>query len=225
MKRIMNLASGVIPFATRVGLLVLLGAVPDSAYGALAGSTLTSLIRDSDSILRARLFRSEMNADFSGTALLTLEQVYVGWVPKKTFSIAWPDDVESQRLLRVGEEYVLFLKRTGQETVEPAQYGRSYWPLEYVYRSDRKVTPLAALALLDIDVPHIVVPARLYVTELPRGMNPVEVPTIPLDLLIPAIRSILKNDRSSHELSNYGVQPSAARTAILTPTLAWRRRG
>src|SRR3989441_11739840 len=159
----------------------------------LAETTLTSLIQDSDSIVRGWVASSAVGRDGGGTARVELEQVYAGWVPKRTFAITWLCEPETQRLLTVGTEYVLFLRREGSEGVKPAQHGRSYWPIERVVRTDRKVTPLTGyLRIVKIDIPNLVVNVEVFV-PVAFELKPVKVQAVPLDLLVPAIRTVRGN--------------------------------
>ena len=173
--------------------LLALGVGDRNANAVLAETTLTSLIQDSDSIVRGWVASSTVARDGHGTATIEVEQVYSGWVPKRTISITWLGEPETQRLLTVGTEYVLFLKREGAEGVRPAQHGRSYWPIERVVRTDRKVTPLTGyLRIVKIDIPNLVVNVEVFV-PVAFELKPVKVQAVPLDLLVPAIRTVRGN--------------------------------
>lgn len=157
----------------------------------LAPSTVSSLIRESDSILRGTVIRSELTSEYEGVATVKLKQAYVGWVPKQIFTIAWSRGEDGAPLAEVGQEYVFFLRHTETEVVEPTQAARSFWRLVEVAPDGPFVTPYVfPMTALQIDIPGLLGKAPIYVSGLPMDKNRVELQVMYLHVLVPAVKSL-----------------------------------
>lgn len=162
--------------------------------GAVAGTTLKELVLRSDVIARARVVRSVENEDGSGSAWLRCDLVYRGAVGQDTVQISWVYGPEEMRIPCVGSSYVLFLKRDKGGTLEATHPMASYWPLKTVFRSSREVVPYVfPVTMVDVGKPGLMQQVPVGIEGLPRESNPVEVRSIPLDLLVPEIRAILSD--------------------------------
>jgi hypothetical protein len=186
-------------------------------WASLASSTVSSLIKSSDSILRGTIVRTELTSEYHGVATVKLNEVYVGWSPSATFTIEWDHEPEAQPLDQVGREYVFFLRRTSSDTLAAAQIGRSYWPLVHAAPDGPLVTPYVGLLdILVIDIPSLLGKERVFVPGLPYPQNRVEMKVLYLHELIPALHSIWLS-RAKHGLYNYRMHP----TSCAPLSLAW----
>ena len=203
-----------------LGALVIAFSPPAAAN--LAPSTVSSLIMDSDSIVRAKVVRLELKGE-GGLAGLELQYVYVGWAPKHEFNLGWSGEEEEDRFWDIGQEYVLFLRRTGAESLAPAQAGRSFWPLVPVDRFGPLVTPyVGLLPILNPDIPGLLGKGKVRVRGLP-GDKLVEVPVLFLHVLVPAMKSMWHpSERGA--LHNYCVQLTAGADGCGSRVLSIARR-
>ena len=115
---------------------------PMESRADLVHSSWQSLLTESTVVIRAHAQKLTLGAGRSGAAELRVKQVLRGRYPAGTIEVRWSSEVHDQAIDRLGSEYLLFLKMEHGHLVA-AQYGRSYWPVEYgpnneqcvVYRS------------------------------------------------------------------------------------------
>ena len=94
----------------------------------LTRSQFTDLVSSSDLIVQGRVIRARLTGPYSaGEAVLSVKSVYKGTYPKSELVIRWTTEVHDQRVDRVGEHRLLFLKHTGNAVYEGTHYGVSYW--------------------------------------------------------------------------------------------------
>jgi hypothetical protein len=161
---------------------------------AVSHTNLRELVVSSDVIARAIVTKSQQNEDGSGRAWLQCDLVYKGSVDGKSLQLTWGSGPEEAPLRNVGERYLIFLKRYRGDVLEGTHPLASYWPLKTAYRSSREVIPYVfPVTMVDIDTPALLQKVMLSIEELPREKNPVEIESIPLDLLVQELRSILRN--------------------------------
>jgi hypothetical protein len=160
--------------------------------GAVAGTTLRELVERSDVIARGRVVKCVQDEDGSGSAWLRCDLVYKGSLGRDTVQIDWVHGPEAMRLPCVGSVYLLFLKSVEEGRLEPTHPMASYWPLKTVFRSSREVVPYVfPVTMVDVGKPGLMRQVPVGIEGLPRESNPIEVRSIPLDLLVPQIRTIL----------------------------------
>ena len=175
-------------------MLLSLGVHP--SHATLGKSTLTELIRDSDVIARATVTKSELRGNSGGLATFRVEVIYKGLLDGNILHLEWAGEAEEQRLECVDKEYLLFLRRSAEGVLEGTHVGRSYWPLNTIFRSTRLVTPyIFPMTFVVLERPDLMTRVPLYIDELPKSGNPVEMDAIPLDRLVPAIREVTGNPR------------------------------
>ena len=97
----------------------------------LKKSKLSKLIEESELIIKAKVVQSTLNQDeFSGYAILKIEDIYKGSIEDKKIILNWSSEVHDQKLLTIGETRLFFLKET-EGKLTGTHYGRSYVPLLY----------------------------------------------------------------------------------------------
>jgi hypothetical protein len=100
---------------------------PD-VFADLSKSKFTDLVATSDLILQARVVRAELTGPGqAGQAILSVKSVHKGVYPKSEITIRWSSEYHDQRVDRVAEDRLLFLKRNPAGDYEGTHYGRSYW--------------------------------------------------------------------------------------------------
>lgn len=166
------------------------------SFAVLAPSKLSDLAKSSDVILRGRVLRAQLEPAGGGTAVVEVKHIYNGWVGAATLTIAWTSASHDQPLDRVGEERLFFLKRENAQRYQATQYGRSYWPLREEFETHEMVIPyIGPIGVVEIDLPGLLGTARIYVPELPRDRNPVEVQALRLDQVAATFPKVSKDDQ------------------------------
>jgi hypothetical protein len=111
-------------------LLSLLLTISQDTSASLAPTTFEDLVRDSSLIVIARSQESRVVDFAAGRAKLKTDRVLRGRWPGPFITLEWTEEVHDQRIRRVGEAYLLFLRAEGNRYVG-THYGRSYWPMDY----------------------------------------------------------------------------------------------
>lgn len=96
----------------------------------LTQSDFSDLVVESDVIAEGRVVRSEiLGPGLAGEALVAITVVHKGSCPDPRIRIKWTSEEHDQRVDRVGEDRLFFLRHI-PGGYEGTQYGRSYWVIQ-----------------------------------------------------------------------------------------------
>ena len=104
--------------------------LPSRAEAKLAPSSFKDLVEQSDLVAKAVVAEAKVDDKHfgSGYVILTIQEVYKGRWDGKPLKLEISSEVHDQKLSKVGEVRLYFLKRS-ETGWTGTHYGRSYWPL------------------------------------------------------------------------------------------------
>jgi hypothetical protein len=140
----------------------------------LASTNFSDLVAQSDLIIEGRVVRAEiLGPGQAGEALVAVKAVHKGTYSNAHMRIEWSGEVHDQRIDRVGEDRLLFLKRK-LGGYEGTHYGRSYWVFQ---QGNYGVvfTPYSyPTSKVRMDVPNMIKTTEVMVPDIPKPGSSVD---------------------------------------------------
>jgi hypothetical protein len=156
------------------------------ALAELEQTKLTGLLKESELIIRARVIEASLDGNgYSGHARLQVQEVYRGAYGEATITVRWAAEVHDQRIDRVDETRLLFLKKNKDGSYNGAQYGRSYWPLAADHETGRAATIYVyPINMIEIDIPGALKETSVFPPTFPLESKRVKLPVIFLEDIV-----------------------------------------